>query len=318
MARSSWSCSEARALAVLLLCVTSSATAAPTISAVAFAPDGKSVVVGSQAGIEVHSWPELRSLRKITTKLAHVHDLAFSTAGDVLAAAGGAPAEEGAVELFRWPSGELVKRVTEHTDLVYAVAWRGDGRRFATASADSTCRVHDATTGKSGQVFKGHSRPVLAIGWTPDGKHVLSAGIDQSLRLWDAETGRQVRALENHTGPVHGLALRPQADTDAPPLFASAGGDRTVRLWQPTIGRMVRFKRLPSAVLAVTWDRGGRRLLAGCADGRLRIIDPDTLELLQEEATVKGWLHTLAVSPKGDDVLAGGEQGQLKRVHLSR
>jgi len=300
------------------LCLTSSARAAPTISAAAFAPDGKSVVVGSQAGIEVHSWPELRSLRKLTTKLAHIHDLTFSPAGDVLAAAGGAPAEEGTIELFRWPSGELLKRVSEHTDLVYAVAWRGDGRRFATASADGTCRVRDAATGKCAQIFKGHSRPVLAIAWTPDGKQVLSAGIDQSLRLWDAETGRQVRAMENHTGPVHGLALRPQAGTDAPPLFASAGGDRTVRLWQPTIGRMVRFKRLPSAVLVVAWDREGRRLLAGCAGGRLRIIDPDTLEMVQDEVAVRGWLHTLAVPPRGDELLAGGEQGQLKRVRLSR
>src|SRR5262249_11599807 len=215
MARSSRSCSESRArckslvlppsppfrgrgekagaLAVLLLCLTSSARAAPTISAAAFAPDGKSVVVGSQAGIEVHSWPELRSLRKLTTKLAHIHDLTFSPASDVLAAAGGAPAEEGAIELFRWPSGELLKRVTEHTDLVYAVAWRGDGRRLATASADGTCRVRDAATGKCAQIFKGHSRPGLAVAWTPDGQQVLSAGIDQSLRLWVAGSGRARR-----------------------------------------------------------------------------------------------------------------------------
>ncbi len=301
-----------------LLASTASTAAPPPVTAAAFAPDGKAVLVGSQAGIEVLSWPGLKPLRKLTTKLAHVHDLAFAPGGEVLAAAGGAPADEGAVELFRWPSGEPLRRVAGHADLVCAVAWRGDGGEWASASADGSCRVHGAADGKCRQVFNGHSRPVLAICYMPDGKTVLSAGIDQSLRLWEAKGGREVRALENHVGPVHALALRPAADPDALPFVASASADRTVRLWQPTIGRLVRFKRLPSAALTAAWSPGGEKVLVGCADGRLRVIDPDSLEVLQEEAVLKGWAHTLAVPAKGGEVLVGGERGQVKSVRLSQ
>ncbi len=290
----------------------------PPVTAVAFAPDGKSVVVGSQSGVEVLSWPDLKPVRKLGGKLPHVHDLAFSPKGDVLAAAGGAPAEEGAVEFFAWPRGDLLRREPAHADVVHAVTWSADGRLWATASADRTCRVHDAATAKLIRAFEGHSRPVLALCFTPDGKHVVSAGVDQSLRVWDARTGREVRALENHTGPVHALAVRPAPAGEAPPTVASASADRTVRLWQPTTGRMVRFARLPSAPLCLAWTADGTRLLAGCADGRLRGIDPDTAEVCVDEAGLDGRPHALAVSPRGDAVLLGGENGRLRRLALPR
>jgi WD40 repeat protein len=290
-------------------------SAAPPITAAAFTPNGKAVVLGSQSGLDLRSWPELKLVKKITTKLAHVNDLAFSPAGDLLAVAGGAPAERGEVELLLWPSGKLRRRLAGHTDLVYSVAWNRKGH-LATASADGTCLVFDSTTGKRWQVFQGHSRPVLAVAFTPDGKQVLSAGIDQSLRLWAVSTGQQIRSLENHVGAVHALAHRPGTDPDAPPYFASASADRTVRLWQPTIGRLVRFKRFPSPVLAAAWSPDGQRLVAGCADGRVRVIDADSLELVQEEKAVDGWVHTLVVHPTGSEVLVGGERGQLKRVRV--
>src|SRR5262245_47777234 len=65
----------------------------PPVTALAFARDGKSVVVGSQAGLEVRAWPGLHRLRRLPTKLPNVHDLAFAPSGELLLAAGGAPAE---------------------------------------------------------------------------------------------------------------------------------------------------------------------------------------------------------------------------------
>src|SRR5262245_22038581 len=101
----------------LLLC---GAGVAPPITALAFAPDGKSVVVGSQAGVQVLSWPELKKARTLPTKLEHVHDLAFSPDGKILAAVGGAPARLGSIELFDWPGGKLLRRASPSKDLIYS------------------------------------------------------------------------------------------------------------------------------------------------------------------------------------------------------
>ena len=74
----------------------------PPITAAAFTPDGKQVVVGSQSGIELFSWPALQPRGSLPTRLLHIHDLEFSPEGTQLAAAGGRPAESGEVELFGW------------------------------------------------------------------------------------------------------------------------------------------------------------------------------------------------------------------------
>jgi WD40 repeat protein len=286
--------------------------AAPPVTALAFTPDGKSVVVGSQAGLEVRTWPELKRARTLATELVHVHDLAFAPDGKTLAAVGGAPAKSGTVELYRWPDGELLHRTSPHRDLIYAVGWRSDSAVFATASADRNVAIHETASAKTIRVLEGHSRGVLAVVFLPGDAGLVTAGIDESLRLWDVSNGELLRTLSNHTRPVHGLGLRPGGG-EAPPLIASASEDRTVRLWQPTVGRLVRFVRLESAPLAAAWTADGRALLTACKDGRLRVIDPDTVEVLEDLPALDGVAYSLAAAPDGS-VLVGGQNGQLRRL----
>ncbi|MEQ8785853.1 MAG: hypothetical protein RIC55_06125 [Pirellulaceae bacterium] len=288
--------------------------AEPPIIAAVFAPDGKTVVVGSQAGIEVRSWPKLAPLRKIKTGLSHVHHLAFSPRGKTLAAAGGAPREGGEVELHDWASMSSPILARVHDDLAYQLAWSPSGAHVATAGADHQVHLLDKS-GKRVQTCAGHSRGVLTVAWLPDGERLLSAGLDQSLRLWDAKSGALLRTLDNHTAEVRDLAVRPG---DHPiPMIASASADRTLRLWQPTIGRLVRFARLPAEPLAIDWTPDGSRLLAACTDGRLRVIDPDSVEMVHDLPALDGWAYTVAASPDGEFALIAGSLGQIKAVSLA-
>lgn len=270
------------------------------ITAVAFSPDGKSVVVGSQLGIEIRSWPALEPQKSFKTPLAHVHDLAFSPDGKLLAAAGGSPGEKGQVERFDWPEGKSRDVVAPHDDLVYRVAWSKTGESFATASADQRIFL-------AGTYLSGHSRSVLAVAFLPDGDLLVSAGVDQSLRVWNVKDGRLLRTLDNHTAAVNDLAVRP-GTADGPPVVASAGSDRTVRLWQPTLGRLMRFARLPSAPLAIAWTKGGERLVASCVDGRVRVLDPETVQISADLPALSGWAYSLAISPDDKFAVVGGEK----------
>jgi WD40 repeat protein len=293
--------------ATVAILLSGPAIAAPPVTAAAFAPDGKQVVVGSQDGVAVYSWPDLKPVSRVKVELAHVHDLVFSPDGKTLLAAGGSPAEEGAVEVLSWPDGKRVRRVAEWKDLVYRVTWSPDGSLWAVASADGTCRVSASDSGKQLVKYEGHSRAVLAVVFLPDGKTAVSAGVDQTLQVWDATTGKHVRTLDNHTNTVNDLAVRPHADKDKPPVLASIGEDRTVRLWQPTTGRLMRFTRLESVPRAVVWSPDGTRLLVGCNDGKVRVLDPDTLEVASTAKGLDDRVHTLIHDPKGKSrVLVGG------------
>ena len=110
----------------LLLCGAASASAAePPIIAAAFAPGGNSILVGSQRGIAVLHWPELKQTGSLPTTLAHVNDLRFSPDGTRLAAVGGSPAESGGIEIYSWPAAELLARTAIGEDIIYQVSWRG-------------------------------------------------------------------------------------------------------------------------------------------------------------------------------------------------
>ncbi len=284
----------------------------PPITAVAFAPDGKSVVAGSQSGLQIFSWPGLDRQRTIKTSASNLHCVEFSPDGKRLAVGGGNPSEDGIVELISWPTGEPLATFHGHSDSVRSVAWI-DGSRLLTASIDREIHLWDSgVPGKPVRTFKGHSRSVDALGLIHGHNTLVSAGVDQSVRVWDLKSGELIRSMNQHIKPVHALALRP--GMDGLPMIASAAGDRTIRLWQPTIGRMVRYVRLDAEPLDIAWLNDGKRIVAACADGRVRIVDADSVKVTQTLHAIDEWAYSVAVHPSDGSVLVGGSDGQLNRL----
>lgn len=290
----------------LWLGLTASAETVPApITAVACSPDGKEVVVGSQQGVEIRSTDELCVIASLPTQLEHVHDLQFSPDGQTLLAAGGSPAEFGAVEVWDWSTRSLVRTVNDHDDLVYRVAWSPDGSQWATAGWDAVCHAFDSASGEKQVTYTGHSRPLLAIEYLPDGQLIGSAGIDQTIQLWHAKTGIAVRTLSNHVNTVNDIAVAPRSAIGALPILVSVSDDKTVRLWQPTNGRLVRFFKLPSSPLTVDWLSDGQRFVVGCEDGTVRWFDAATLAQLRQEPVSPSPIISLAIYSTDGTVVAG-------------
>jgi len=298
-------------LALLLI----GADPSPPIVALAIAPDSAQVVTASQAGIVVRSLPDLAAKRSVETPLVQVNDLAFSPDSKLLALAGGSPAESGKVEIWTWP--ELTTRTTiaAGSDLAYRVAWNADGSRLAIAGGDRKLRIADARGGEV-KAYECHSAAVLATAWLTADDLVLSAGADQSIRVLRPTTGQVVRSLDNHTAAVRDLAIRP-GQHDGPVMVASCGADRTVRFWQPTIGRLVRFaSKLTSPPTAIAWTPTGSYLLAACEDGKLRAVDPQTIEVRELTPALGGIAYAVACLPDGRAAVLAGAGGELRIVPL--
>ena len=307
---------------VQLVLVSPAVATEPPVTAVAISPDGKSIVVGSQAGLRVLSWPDLQVRQDSSSKLSNIHDLAFSPDARTIAVAGGAPGEQGMVEFVSWPSLETKRIWTATDDLFTSVRWL-DANSLAIGGHDHSVSIWNLGSETPERTLLGHSRGVTSLALISGQQLLVSGGLDNSLRVWDiaAEQGSPtssadalVRSLNIHTRPVLDLALRPSGE--GLPMVASASEDRTVRLWQPTIGRMVRFARLAATPLSLAWFPDGSLLAAACSDGHVRIIDPEMVQVTHDVPAVEGWAYALAIHPSDQGIVVGGSDGVVKRFEI--
>ncbi len=290
--------------------------AQPPITALTFSPDDTSLVSGSQLGVQVASWPTLERAVVREIGFRQIHDLKFSPNGSLLLIVGGAAGDNGAWELVSWPEFEVIATRNSHSDVIHSAAWLSDSL-FVTGGADKDLIQWRLSSGEVEvlRVVHEHSRRVLCVESISEQHLMVSAGIDQVLRVWNCNEGivadHPIRNLDNHTGTVCDLAVRPGRHLI--PYLASASVDKTVRFWQPTIGRLVRFARLPVEPGSIAWSRDGQRLAVGCSDGKLRILNPDTVEIEQTLDGIEGWIFEVTASADGSFAVAG-TGGSVARV----
>lgn len=283
----------------------------PPITALAFAPGGNQMIAGSQAGLVVHDWPDLNPIRRLQLEIKHIHTVKFSPDETLLAVTGGAPAEVGVAIILRWPTGETVRRIEAHDDLVMDAAWL-DAQTLVLASMDRRLSIHDVSAARQLGALEGHARGVTAVESLTESGLIVSSGIDQSLRVWDIRNREVVRNMSIHTLPVHDLASQ-QAESGLPTVV-SASADRTLRIWQPSIGRMVRFASLNATPLVVTFSRDRQWLIAGCDDGSVNWVDPVNVDRVIQKPAIAGWIYALAIHPDDGTVVVGGTGGVIRRV----
>src|SRR5690606_16497339 len=103
--------------------------------------------------------------------------------GHRLLAAGGSPAQWGAVELFAWPDGTPEADSAPHADLIYGAAWNHDG--LVTAGGDGVVMNWDESTWRPRQRLEGHSKAVLSAVILSGHDTFVTGGVDQSIRVWN-------------------------------------------------------------------------------------------------------------------------------------
>ena len=288
-------------------------SAKPPMTCVAITSDGLTAIDGSQSGVRIRRWSDLSVEHTVEVPFRNVHDVVLSHDESKLAIVGGNPGESAWVGLYSWPTRELLLSQSFSNDIAYAASFSPSGHALAVGCHDHAVVLLDSQSGGMKSVLTGHSRPVTALTFLSNDVSLVSCGVDQSIRIWNCEQGNFVRSLTNHTQPMTCLAERPNAD-GALPMIATGSEDKTVRLWQPTIGRMVRFQRLTSAVTSLAWTKDGKSIIVGCQDGRIRIVQADTLQTTEHPAASNGWITAIAVHPTESMILAGDSDGNLVKL----
>jgi WD40 repeat protein len=83
-----------------------------------------------------------------------------------------------------------------HTAEIKSLEISQDGKRFLTASDDSTIKEWDIETSVCIRTYIGHSKSVNNAIYSSDGKKVLSVSYDKTIKEWDVETGECINTYK--------------------------------------------------------------------------------------------------------------------------
>ncbi|MFF4492334.1 helix-turn-helix domain-containing protein [Streptomyces sp. NPDC001544] len=277
------------------------AAAGPGSAAVAFSPDGRSVVSAGPSGV-VARWPaSSRGHRAaeavLGTSGGEVRSLAFAPDGHALAVAG--PAGTLVWSVVPRDSGEVKAARTVRLPPANAVAFAPDGRMLATGGDDRVVRLWDPAKLRPGDrprpvsLLTGHTDTVFALAFAPDGRTLASAGVDAEVRVWDPHVRpgdrtavRLLGVLSGHTGYITSAAFSRDGR-----ILATGASDQTARLWDLPLPALTGHT---SSVYTVAFNGDGRTLATGSYDREVRLWDVTHPLRPRPLAVLSG--HTAAVN----------------------
>lgn len=203
----------------------------------------------------------------------------------------------------------LIQEFIGHGSSINALHLLSDKQRFISASADSTIRLWNLSTGEVLQTLDGHRAFVNAIALSPDEKTLYSGSADGTLYQWNLATGEQQAEFVGHISAVNALVKTPDGQR-----LVSGAADGTLIVWDTqTQSPLHTLAGHAGAINALVITRDGQRIISGGADLVIQIWDIQSGEGLQTLTGHESFINAIAVSPNGQTVFSAGADETIRR-----
>jgi serine/threonine protein kinase len=246
--------------------------------------------------------PQSWQCRHRFISLGKVYALALSPINPILASTSGTT-----IKLWDAQTGQPIRTLTGHLDIVYSLAVSLDGAVLFSGSADKSIRLWNLHTGHRLGTLNLHTDTVLSLAISPDGQFLASGSLHDPIKLWD---------LSNHyeKGELHGLSGRVEALAFSPDgaILASSCGDASIMVWDMHTGRELRIlKGHTQAIAALTFSPDHKTFASASWDGTVKLWSTQTWREKRTLAIQSGRVSTIAFSPDGKTLVTGSDTLKL-------
>ena len=269
------------------------------IRALAFSPDGRSLVTGSWDNT-VKLW-DVASGALLWSDLQanNLASVTFAPDGRLLATCGRTDAT---IHLWDLRTGARTQTLS-YPSPVTAIAWSPDGTLLACGNYDGNILVRERPWTQpltDVQTISGHASRVMGLAFAPDGNLLASGGWDGTVKLWEVPAGRLHRDLIGHTDRVNRVVW-----SDDGRMLASCGRDKTIRVWDSAQGSSRAVLQGHTAdIFGLTFTSDS--LLSGSEDGTLRQWDVASGRCTRVMHGYVASLFDIDWSPDGTRLVSGG------------
>ena len=290
----------------------------PAVTALAFSPHGKSLLVGFYGRVVVWDLVESRIVQELNDVAGSVNDLQFSPDGKLLSVVGGKPFSQGEIRLYD-PGAQLrlVSSFAAHKETILAQAFSPDSQRISTAGLDKVLEIRDVVTGKKTAEMTDHSDTVQCVAFSPKGDLLATAGMDRTIKISDGMTAKGKMTINPEIKGFLALTFSPDGkyvltSGESPEVrwweLATVADDLTEGGWRPTR----KFEGHVGPVQAMRFSPDGRFLATASADRTVCLWDGGTGHLIRTLVDCENLVYSVAFSPDSKLLAAGTWDGFVR------
>jgi WD40 repeat protein/mono/diheme cytochrome c family protein len=198
--------------------------------------------------------------------LPQVAALAWSSDGKILAIG-----TYKVVRLVNPETGETIRELKDHSDVVHSLQFSRDGKLLAAAGGppaqQGEIKIWEVATGNLVRTITGHNDFIYSVSWNNDDTLLASGSYDKLIKIWDVKTGSEVKTLKDHADAVYAVAFSPDGK-----LLASGSADRSVKMWEVASGkRIYTLAGHGDIVLSLAFNKAGSQVTSCGADKTVRV-----------------------------------------------
>ena len=174
------------------------------IDAVAFSPDGKTVLTGCSDRM-ARLW-DSQTGKQLGPALVHTHDVqAVAYSPDAKSIVTGSA--DGELQVWDANTFEKIGQPFQYDARLNSIDVSPNGDLILSVTDDGTARLWDLRTGQYRSVLE-HAAELYAVAFSPDGSRFVTAG-ETDFKVWDTATCSPVHDLRGHDGSISSVDFSP-------------------------------------------------------------------------------------------------------------
>jgi WD40 repeat protein/serine/threonine protein kinase len=205
-----------------------------------------------------------------------------------------------AVRLWDLHSGQEVRVLTGHTDVISSLCFDAKGERLLTASWDGTARIWDLATGKTLHVLADSKTSLASAEFSPDGRRVVTIRTHERKEGPDLARSGGSTSGRGRAFPVEKTIVDPPLRTNAAvdwvdsiTGFSSWGGNgKPPQLWDAGTGKLV------AVLTPKPTDESWQHPAAGFSPDSARVVTRSNTVSLWNAEDGKFVLENITVAPE--------------------